>query len=241
MEIVKKQHIFPARSISRFYNSTGSVEVNLIAHSKVLRTTNRDQLFTERQIWDQHSEQGYGREIERSYQKLTDFVVETKEANLPPEANQVLTSFYMLWYSRSVITEKDSLLAKDIKITDLPGVGLNDLERNRIELNHGMYVNEDQTLPIRFQRGMVIKGAIERFYDRNPNLKWHICKSRKLEFIVSDSPRQDLIIPISPHLCYSCHINYGCMSDGLMRFINLNAIFRSRNYYFSRSLSKCIF
>lgn len=241
MEIVKNQHVFPAKSISRFYDSNGSVELNLFSRSKIFRTTSKDQLFTVKRIWDQYSEQGYGRELERRFQELTDFIIEAKEFSLPPEANQLLTNFYMLWYSRSVITEKDFLLAPEIKISNLPGVGLTDLERQKIELNHGMYVNDDQTLPMHFQRGMVIKGAIEILFDRNPGLKWYICKSRKLEFIVSDSPRQDLIIPISPHLCYSCHLDYGCMSDSFMRFINLKTIFRARKYYFSRSLSKCIY
>lgn len=241
MEIVKKQHVFPAKSIARFYDSNGAVEVNLIRQSKIIRTTSKDQLFTVRRIWDQSAEQGFGLSIENKFQNLTDYVIQSKSYLLPPEANQLITNFYVLWHSRSVITEKDSLLAPNIKITDVPGVGLSDLERQKIELNHGFYVNEDQTLPMRFQRSMVIKGAIDMFFNRNPNLRWHVCRSNKVEFIVPDTPSKDIIIPIAPHICYSCEINYRNITEAHMAELNFNAIARSKNYYFGRALARVFY
>ncbi|WP_151031017.1 hypothetical protein [Cellvibrio sp. KY-GH-1] len=241
MEIVKKQHVFPAKSIARFYDSNGAVEVNLFRQSKVIRTTSKDQLFTVRRIWDQSAEQGFGLSIENKFQNLTDYVIQTKDYLLPPEANQLVTNFYVLWRSRSVITEKDFLLAPNVKIIDVQGVGLSDFEKNEIELNHGFYVNEDQTLPMRFQRGMVIKGTIDMFFDRNPSLRWYVCRSRKVEFTVPDVPSKYLIIPITPHICYSCEINYENLTKAQMTDFNLNSITRSKNYYFGRNLAKALY
>lgn len=241
MEIVKKQHVFPAKSISRFYDSSGAVEINLIRQSKIIKTTAKDQLFTVRSVWDQSAEQGFGLAIENKFQNLTDYVIQTNDYLLPPEANQLVTNFYVLWRSRSVITEKDSLLAPNVKITGVPGVGLSDAERNKIELNHGIYVNEDQTLPMRFQRSMVIKGAIDTFFDRNPDLRWYVCRSRKIEFIVPDTPSKYLIIPITPHICYSCGINYENLTEAQMADFNFNSITRSKNYYFGRNLAKVFY
>lgn len=245
MEIVKKQHIFPAKSISRFYDSNGAVEVNLIPQlkifkTKILKTKSKDQIFTVNRAWDQKSEQGYGLKIEHSFQNLTDSVLKDEIFVLPPEANALITKFYMLWYSRSVITEQDLHLASNIKITDLQGVGLSDLEKEQIELDHGLYVNHDQTLPMHFQRGMVIKGTIDSFFDRNPNLKWYVCKSSALEFIVPDIPSKDIIIPISPSICYSCGVNFGDVTIEKMIELNRNAIVGSKNYYFGRSLARTL-
>lgn len=238
MEIVKKQHVFPAKSISRFHDENEVVEVNLISQSKILKRKSKDKIFTVNRVWDQKSENGYGLKIENSFQNLTDSVLKEDIFVLSSEANALITEFYMLWYSRSVVT--DLHLAPNIRLTDVQGVGLSDVEKEKIELDHGIYVNHDQTLPMHFQRGMVIKEAIHSFFDRNPNLKWYVCKSRELEFIVPDIPSQDIIIPVSPTVCYSCGVNFGNITTEKMIELNLNAIAGAKNYYFGRTLSRTL-
>lgn len=82
--------------------------------------------------------------------------------------------------------------------------------------------------------------AIDKLIFRNTHLKWNICNSNSLEFVVSDNPNGEFIIPITPGKCLICGFDINNFNHKQMLDFNLKAIARSKEYYFVHNLRACI-
>lgn len=237
-QLVKNQHVFPAKSISRFHDSKGTVEVNLITHKKLIRLDSRNNIFCVKRVWDQRAEQGYGLQIEDRFQSLVEYHLKNPRLYLLPFENQIVSEFYALWQFRSTIDSFEGVHIS--RETDEPSKELPSEEKLNAELKHVIYENPDGSIPIHFQRGLAMQIAINHFISRHKNLSWVLCKSMGLEFIVTDNPGGDTTIPITPNFCYMANHIKNYLTNDEVRLINLSAIFRTKNYYFDRDLQHCI-
>lgn len=238
-EIVKNQHIFPNRSIERFCGTSGMVQVYRLNERKTFHANPKNKMFCADRVWDQRSEQGYGKKIEDRYQSLAEQILMSRFKAIPAHGHKILSEFYSLWYFRSNIRKYDGLLQDNPK-----GIFANILtnkQKQDIELKHGIYAETDGTIPIHFKRGQVMEMAIDGNVARNNWLKWYISESRDLEFIVSDNPTESVIIPCTPKLCFICEIDKPFLSLYDVKNLNIQAILRSKKYYFARKLSACLY
>jgi len=237
--IVKNQHIFPNKSIERFCGSSGMVQVYRLNERKIFHAHPRNKMFCADRVWDQRSEKGYGKKIEDQYQSLAEQILKSPLKSIPAHGHKILSEFYSLWYFRSNIRKYDELLKDNPK-----GVSANILtnaQKLDIELKHGIYAEADGTIPIHFKRGQVMEMAIDGNVARNNWLKWYISESKDLEFIVSDNPTESVIVPLTPKFCFVCEIDKPCLSVYDVKNLNVQAILRSKTYYFARKLSACLY
>ena len=75
--LVKNQHVFPAKSIERFCGSNGHVQVRRLKGGDAFLQGPKSNVFCVKRIWDQRSEQGYGKSIEDRFQ----YLIENELAN----------------------------------------------------------------------------------------------------------------------------------------------------------------
>ena len=221
--LVTNQHIFPVKSIERFVDSSGTVDVFNKNLSKRLRLKPEDKLFCARRVWDQKSELGYMKKIEDSFQILASKICDCKITTLGPSESQTVTEFIALWefrFYRNLNPLNDSKL-KGI----LPGKPWTKDEEERLEKSNIVFLRNDgtcATVPSRFMTGLNILMLIDERRAQFGNLKWGIVKSVEGEFVVPDSFRNTTIIPKSE----------------VVR-VNQTAVSVSTFYYFSRDLSSC--
>jgi hypothetical protein len=236
--LVKNQHVFPAKSIERFCGSNGHVQVRRLKSGNTFPKGPKSEFFCVKRIWDQRSEQGYGKNIEDKFQELIENVLTNKLKFLPLGGHKTATEFYALWCLRSKIESYDKYA--EGKLVGVPDLNLSEEQKIEIELRHSIYVEPDGNLPKRFKRGLSMQMAIDKFLLRKPQLKWSICSSNSLEFIVSDNPEGEFIIPITPKLCLICGFDIIQLTARQMTQLNLNALARSKEYYFAHDLGICI-
>lgn len=232
--LVKKQHVLPAKSISRFCSTKGLVWVQLLAHGKSFEAAPNNNAFTVSRLWDQRAEQGYGLKIEDRFQSIAESIVNTKKYTGCKILNQRITEFYALWLVRA-----HADIWKNMGSSDQSRLTF--LQKENAELKHASYINEDDSLPARFLVGGLMQREIDFFVDQQSSLAWSLCESECVEFVVADRPCLNFVIPISPNFCLSGVHSGGVLLDEKVREINLQSIMNSKKYYFARDLKKSLY
>jgi hypothetical protein len=235
-KLVKNQHTFPAKSISRFCNGNGLVSVFRKENQKIFSAKPNNQIFCYERVWDQRAEQGFGKEIEDRYQEMVESVLDRNNFVLPINGHEIATRFFSLWYFRATIQNYD----EDMVTVALTPTILTGDQKLALELKHYSYTDEKGDVPLHMKRGRSIQMALDQFASKYSFLKWHF-SIFPVQIVIPDNPINDFIIPISSHLCLIANYNVPKMPrDQAIRF-NLNAIVRSKQYYFANDLAKCIY
>lgn len=92
------QHAFPARSIGR-YAVNGWVDVIEVRENRRLSRKPGDKLFISKRLWDDHSEHGFMSDVEVSFQKVADRILDGHRS-LTDSDNRAISDFYILWNLR---------------------------------------------------------------------------------------------------------------------------------------------
>ncbi|WP_189415165.1 DUF4238 domain-containing protein [Cellvibrio zantedeschiae] len=238
-ELVKNQHVLPSKSIERFCNEKGMVQAHRIQGNNTFPANPRNKMFCVHRLWDQRAEQGYGKKIEDNYQSVVERVLASGCRVLSSKDNEIISEFYALWCLRSSIESYDESMSGNL--VGVTGNTLTDEQKLNLELKQTIYIEEGGVVPMHFKRGITMQMAIDSFILRNPNLKWFVAQSKLLEFIVSDNPEGEFIIPFTPAQCFICSFHVPILSVEQVRRINMGAIMRSKFYYFARKLSVTLY
>lgn len=236
-ELTINQHIFPSKSIERFLNKQGYIEVYLKSAGKKIKLKPDDKLFCARRSWDQRSEVGFMRDIEDSYQHLASKIISQEISTLNDKENGIATAFFALWeqrYSRNINPINDSEL-----IGVLPGKPLSKDEEEILEKNGYVFArngNFKAIAPSRFMNGLNIQASIDRERYKYKNVKWGIVSCVEGEFIVPDTFSSNAIIPVSPKIILLGGSENLVVAKTEVKKVNNLAISVSKNYFFGREL-----
>lgn len=148
--IVKNQHVLPAKSIGRFGDEKGQVQVYRLENKKIFPASPKNGIFCVNRVWDQRSEQGYGKRIEDSFQSLMTYVLSNQLISLPPEGHKIVSKFYALWCLRSKIETYDKYARGEP--VGMTGEELTEEQKIVVELKHGIYAESGGVVPERFSR-----------------------------------------------------------------------------------------
>lgn len=100
-QLTINQHCFPKKSIERFCNEKGVVEVFLIDKNKTVPMKPDNGIFCARRVWDQRAETIFMQSVENAYQELVSKLeVEGWSRRLSSEEDQIVTDMYSLWHVR---------------------------------------------------------------------------------------------------------------------------------------------
>ena len=75
--LTQNQHIFPKRSIERFCDNRGFVQVR--SGDKQFPSTPKNDLFCANRLWNQQAENGFPKHVEDVFQAVADAIIEAKE------------------------------------------------------------------------------------------------------------------------------------------------------------------
>jgi len=239
-KLVINQHIFPRKSISRFTNKHGMVEVFHNGLQKTLNLKPNNNLFCANRAWDQRSELGYMKGIEDAFQSLVSRIVEREEFTLREEENRVALSFLALWELRH------SHHINPIGDVELVGIHPGDVlakdEEEVLEKKGYIVGNSKRSkamIESRFMAGTNIQVSIDQKCVAHQDMKWGVVRSIEGEFIVPDTFSSFAIIPISPCIVLAGNSKNIFITQNEVGKVNRLAISSSKNYFFAKNLSHC--
>ncbi len=232
------QHYFPARSIVRFGQPDGTVDVWRLGNAKNFRPKPDNPLFCARRSWDQRAESVFMKDVEDVYQELADRIVEGTVSSLYKADHTKITDMYALWnirWHRSRQPVDDQRLEGAIGVrTELTQDDQELLEKTGITP-----VRPDLKISGRHLTGVQIQRNLMRVRKQLHGTIWGILKSKRGEFLVPDNSRKCLILPVAPQICLLAESEDRKIEDAELARINAQAIRNSSEYYFARDLSQC--
>ena len=239
-QLTINQHCFPKKSIERFCNKNGVVEVFLIRENKIVSLKPDHSIFCARRVWDQRAESLFMRGIENAYQNLvSELEIEDWSRPLSIEEHQIISDMYSLWHVRCCWKSK---YLDDQELVGIlparPAYSQDDreaLEKSNIatSIDRGTKA----VLPGRHIAGILVQNDWGRVRSALGSYSWGIVESECGEFIVPDKNSVALCLPVTPAICFFA-------GQDVRRVVtqqqsrHMNAVLRSgsEQYYFGRSL-----
>lgn len=239
-QLTINQHCFPKKSIERFCNESGVVQVFLVRESKTISLKPDHSIFCARRVWDQRAESLFMHGIENAYQALvSELEVEDWSRPLSIEEKQIISDMYSLWHVRCCW--KDKYIDDQELVGILPArPAFSQDEREALEKSNiatSTDRGERVALPSRHIAGFRVQNGWGRVRNALRGYSWGLAASECGEFIVPDKCSTALCLPVTPTMCF-----LGGQEDRRVvtksEWHHINAALRSgsEQYYFGRSL-----
>lgn len=232
------QHTFPARSISRFVDDKGYVQVYLVKQNKLVQLKPNDQLFCAKRVWNQQAESGFMKDIEDKYQSLADLVFLENKRKLNLEEQQIVTDMFVIWNIRE-FRKANPIPDQQIEGAVDVAVHYTNDEQEILEKNHIIVIRSDLSIAGRDIAASNILLSLIKNRELMSNAQWGVLEALEGQFIVPDGCRNARILPLSPTLCFFSESKDDEISKSEVAVINKLSIESSVNYYFSRDPTKC--
>lgn len=233
------QHIFPDKSISRFLDNSGSIEVFLKNEKKIISVNSKtSSVFCAKRTWDQRAEKIYMKNIEDKYQLVADKICSGNE--LLEREHKIILDFYLLWQLRFryfLNPIEDKKLNGVISVRNI----FTKDEEERLEKENISFIRKDAIIPARQINGIKIQLDLMSWKKelKDKKIEWGIVEAKKGEFIVPDNFSSIWIVPLMPNKCLIANEPNGCLLKDSIAELNKVAIADSEKYYFARDFTNC--
>jgi len=232
------QHAFPAKSISRFTDKSGRVEVALTKAGKVVKLKPQDQAFCAKRIWNQRAESGYMKSIEDKFQSLAEAILDGRQKCITPIEDHLVTEMFALWNLRAHRKENP---IEDQKVNAIDvAVKFTKDQQEIMEKNHITTIRPDLTIAGRDLAGISLQMDIDRICEQMHDTEWGVLTAAEGEFIVPDNFSNARILPLSPTKCLFSQSKNDTIGRGEVAKLNRLALATSYDHWFARDISKCL-
>jgi hypothetical protein len=229
-----KQHVFPARSIERFLDSSGRVQLQVKPEKLIRSAKPSDSIFCARRAWDHTSEVRFMKRIEDNFQGLADSIIHGDVFSFNREQTHILSCFYALWVARTQIRDQPE---KDATMPGIwPGDGLSKDQEEGLE-KAGYSFSRGNVMPARMINGVAVHVLVARHLRQiNPTANWGIVHASRGEFIVPDWPDY-AFVPVTPMLAVVNHSLNQRLDLAAVGLVNNQLRSASRRYFFARDFA----
>lgn len=236
-QLTINQHCFPARSISRFTNHEGSVQVFLLKNSKLFNAKPDNEIFCVKRAWDQRAESNYMKDIEYKYQSIADEVVSGNLLMLKDKHHEIINEMFLLWMFRCYWAYR---LVEDVKLEGVePSENISKDTKELLEKAGIATVGSDSAVAGRSCRGIKIQHYVDMFSESLSGTQWGIISTKNGELLVPDIIDL-MLIPLTPKMCFAANCDSGFIEGCYLKQINLLNLQKANKYYFARDISKCL-
>jgi hypothetical protein len=232
-QLTVNQHIFPARSIERFYGIAGMVQVFNKQTGKMFPSVARNPIFCAQRAWHQKAESGFMLEIESRFQPIAHAIVTGTLRYVTPFEHDVISRMYALWLCR--FARQDNSQPDPVMKMVRPERELTQVDQEKLEKAGILMVRPDSSVPMRQIIGVRLQLEVEDLAHQLTGGCWGILRADEGEFLVPDNFGSAPIIPLSPKIVLAYGDgNTALDSEGVVR-INQLAWICSRRYIFARN------
>jgi hypothetical protein len=238
-QLTIKQHCFPAKSIARFADVGGCVEVKLIKQNKKLKLKPEDQLFCAKRTWDQRAESGFMKKIEDRFQEIVESILKGIVTTISLEEQSAITDMFAIW---NVRWHRNQSPIADQKLDGIIDTAIHYTKDNqeKLEKNDITAITPDFLIPGRALSGVNIQRNLFIAQQQMVDAHWGILHASKGEFVVPDNCSNARILPLTPEFCLFSQSLDETIDEKELKEINKILIGGSKNYYFGRNISKCL-
>jgi hypothetical protein len=233
-----RQHVFPAKSISRFANQSGLVSVQDLARKRVFNAKPGNMIFCADRAWDQRTEREM-KTIEDKFQSLISPIVAGSSRMIPHDQRGIVDQMYALWFMRPRYRE---LTQQEIQLHGGVGNKLTKEQEENLETNGYLFAREGGAMPARQLNGLQIMLRVYGYArDVQKRLtRWGVIEAQSGEFIVPDVTFHT-ILPITPRLALVNLEQDGQITEQNLAQLNQAMRAGSQSYFFALDLSNCPF
>jgi hypothetical protein len=237
-QLTVKQHVFPVRSMQQFVDKRGCVSVVDMLRGKLRPARPKDIFFCAQRAWDERTE-AFMKHIEDKFQKIVQPIIAGRVNTIAPGQKPAIDSMFALWFMRTRYRRLD---AQEIQLFGvLGGDVFTKTEEENLEKNGYLFARMGGKVPARQLNGVQLQMRVSHYArDLAALTGWGVIHAQSGEFIVPDVPTHT-IIPLSPKLALAASSPDGIILEQNLAEINSALKAGSREYYFSRDLSKCPF
>lgn len=198
-----------------------------------------DPLFVAKRLWDHHSEHGFMKVVEDSFQQVADKVVGGYRI-LTEAEHRAITDFYLLWNLRQ--REKSQAKIYD----QFPGFKAKKIvvdkdRQERHEKRGVIYWDEKGEVPNRLLTGKSLELQLFAERERMRGLTWGIfeAKSDQGDFLVPDCLSLHSAVPISPKMCLVAEQKNRLVDFSFVARLNGLALDNADIFYFAKRIENC--
>lgn len=231
-ELTIRQHIFPARSISRYCDNRGLVQVFDKLNSKTYPSSPKNPIFCAPRVWHHGAEQGYMREIENTFQPIAEAIVRGSLRHLSSWDAWHVTKMYSLWVARYLWRGHDQ--PDPVLNVAGPERNRNQVQQEALERAGVLFIRPDSTFPIRQLVGVKLHQQLDDLADGLHGRGWGIIRAGQGEFIVPDNFANLPILPLSPSIMLLYGEENAVLGPGDVTGVNYAAIAAADRYVFAR-------
>lgn len=235
-ELVRRQHVFPAKSIERFARD-GGVDLLDLKRSKVRRAGTTDIMFCADRAWNHGAETGWMKKIEDAFQSLVEDRLVVGGYAFTEAENEVVAEFFGLWRARARFRHLPKQTVKHEGILGVRHEFTAD-ELEKLEKNNISAFRADGSLAMRDVTAPLIRLDVDRTRDWCVGRQWGVFTAKSGEFCVPDVP-SDGIIPLTPAVVLALDNDSDAISESEVGGINRALQSSAQDYLFARSLAAC--
>lgn len=231
-QLTYRQHIFPRRSIARFCNDRGLVQVYL--NGKQFPCNPENDLFCAQRVWNQQAENGFPGKIERDFQTVANAIIENNEVS--PDHNGAISDFYALLHLRQHHAETP-LPASKIELFEGLAVNYTQDERERLEANHITVPTNDGHFEATTMNGLMLMTQLVTNPIKDKAKSWGLLRLHpSVSLLVADRVARNLELPLTPELLLKANWPSQMLSEARSQRYNRVTKQECSRFYFGMHL-----
>jgi hypothetical protein len=227
-----RQHVIPVRSLERFADGDGCVQVRSVKTSNILTLRPTNEFFTLARVWDQRAETGWMKRIEDSFQTLADNILSGRIEFIAGDHAWTVAHFFSLWYWRS---RQAPQLETEFRFNGLTGSNLTLEEEERLEKNHVMFTRADGRMPSRFLTGIRLQVRVDQYAHQIKDWTWGVIQAQAGEFLMPDVPSHGFV-PLTPKAVLAANHPNGTVLKSNLKKINTSFLAYTWQYFVARNI-----
>jgi hypothetical protein len=236
-QLTKRQHIIPAKSISRFCGSEGHVFVTRQGE-RPFRAKPTNSIFCAKRVWEERSERNH-KEIEDRYQAIADAICADDLKVLGTAESEQVSAMFALWMVRSRLADAP------LTDVDLPALSLaapagcnvsgwEPDERDQLEEAGLVVSSSDGIIPGRMQAWPLMQRGIAALREKLRGVAWGVWRADEGEFLMPDRYEQSCLLPVSPTVLLVLGKRERTLSGSAVAKINRLSISEHGQWFFKR-------
>jgi hypothetical protein len=234
-----KQHVFPVRSIARFANSGGVVQLHNLATLQTRAARPGDAIFCAMRAWDLRAERGFMKQIEDEFQELAERIIAGTVTRIVAADKGKVDRFFALWKWRAHFRDADP---QEVQFKGVTGARWTQDQEEEFEKAGVLVLREGGRAPAHRVHGSQLQVAIDRECSMLTGIRWGIIQAVGGQFLVPDAPTT-AHVPLHPTLSLCGGEQEWIAGSGILRRnvvdLNRHLLKGCKAYYFSNDPAEC--
>lgn len=231
-ELAIRQHVIPVRTLERFADDNGCVQVRSAKTTKALTLRPTNKFFTLARVWDQRAETGWMKQIEDCFQTLADNILSGRLEFIVDDDAWTVAHYYSLWYWRS---RQMPQIETEFQAKGLTGTSLTLEEEERLEKNHVMFMRAGGRMPSRFLTGISLQVRVDQYAHQIKDWTWGVIQAQAGEFLMPDVPSHGFV-PLTPKVVLAANHPNGTILKSNLKKINTVFLAYIWQYFVARNI-----